>query len=283
MKTISLALATTLALSATNVLADRDHNKNKSCKAIMDAISGHNGLEAALKASVPVSAGGTLDGSNGGLDVPMWATIVGRDGTVCAVARSSDRGEQWPISRIISAQKANTANGLTITAVPGLWSSARLFTPTQPGQFLFGLQMSNPVNAAEAYKGNSKHWGTANDYLAAKNVRIGGINVFGGGLSLWKDEEVIGGIGVSGDTSCADHNIALRVRDNLSLFNIGVDADGNPLHYADNIIYDIKDGVSASGIGHPSCPGREEDANTLITGDAHDIDHDIHPLTPPAP
>jgi len=280
MKKISLALATTLALGATNVLADRDHNKNKSCKTIMNAIGGHAGLQAALKASVPENAGGTLAGSNGGLDIPMWATIVGRDGTVCAVARSSDRGGQWPISRIISAQKANTANGLTITAVPGLWSTARLFTPSQPGQFLFGLQMSNPVNAAEAYKGNSKHWGSAQDHLAAKNVRIGGINVFGGGLSLWKDEEVIGGVGVSGDTSCADHNIALRVRDNLNLYNTGTDSEGKLLQYADNIIYDIKDGVSASGIGHPSCPGREEDANTTITGDEHNIDHDIHPLTP---
>jgi uncharacterized protein GlcG (DUF336 family) len=48
--------------------------------------------------------------------------------------------------------------------------------------------------------------------------RIGGINVFGGGLgctrpgSGWSE-----GVGVSGDTSCADHNIAWRVRANLGL------------------------------------------------------------------
>ena len=275
----SFIIAIALVLSSTSVFAKKNkQNKNSSCKPIMNAIGGHAGLQSALKASVPTSAGGTGSvESNGGLDVPMWATIVGRDGTVCAIARSSELGGQWPISRIISAQKANTANGLTITAVPGLWSTARLFTPTQPGQFLFGLQMSNPVNAAEAYKGNADHWGTAQDHLATKKVRIGGINVFGGGLALWINDEIVGGVGVSGDTSCADHNVALRVRDNLELFNTGTDDDGGPLKYADNIIYDIEDGVSASGLGHPACPGGdEEDVNSTITGITHPA-HDPWP------
>ncbi|MCK5122009.1 MAG: hypothetical protein KAQ91_08485 [Methylococcales bacterium] len=69
------------------------------------------------------------------------------------------------------------------------------------------------------------------------------------------------------------------MRDNLELYNHGTDNEGKPLQYADNIIYDIKDGVSASGIGHPSCPGLEENVNTTITGDTHG-EHDIHPLTP---
>ncbi|HLH29623.1 MAG TPA: hypothetical protein VKY31_00365, partial [Terriglobia bacterium] len=46
-----------------------------------------------------------------GLDLNMWGTIVARDGTVCAVAFSGNSvGAQWLGSRVISAQKANTAN-----------------------------------------------------------------------------------------------------------------------------------------------------------------------------
>jgi hypothetical protein len=44
------------------------------------------------------------------------------------------------------------------------------------------------------------------------------VNVFGGGLALYNSKGVlIGAIGVSGDTSCADHNIAWRTRHQLNL------------------------------------------------------------------
>src|SRR5664280_661925 len=47
---------------------------------------------------------------NGGFGLNMWATIVDRDGVVKAVVFSGrERGDQWPGSRVISAQKANTA------------------------------------------------------------------------------------------------------------------------------------------------------------------------------
>jgi len=56
--------------------------------------------------------------SNGGFNLDMWGTIVNRDGVVCAVAfTGADRGQQWPGSRVISAQKANTANAFSL---PGL-------------------------------------------------------------------------------------------------------------------------------------------------------------------
>src|SRR5205823_10261287 len=56
--------------------------------------------------------------ANGGFNLDMWATVVNRDGLVCAVAfTGSDRGQQWPGSRVISAQKANTANAFSL---PGL-------------------------------------------------------------------------------------------------------------------------------------------------------------------
>ena len=84
---------------------------------------------------------------NGGFDLDMWGTIVDRDGVVCAVAfTGANRGDQWPGSRVISAQKANTANAFSL---PNLaLSTANLYTATQPGGSLFGLQMSNPVDTS---------------------------------------------------------------------------------------------------------------------------------------
>ena len=68
----------------------------------------HGRLQTALK---NVVAGG----NNGGFGLNMWATIVNRDGIVCAVAfTGNDRGAQWPGSRVISAQKASTANSFTL-------------------------------------------------------------------------------------------------------------------------------------------------------------------------
>src|SRR4051794_15636911 len=56
--------------------------------------------------------------ANGGFNLDMWGTIVDRDGIVCAVAfTGKERGDQWPGSRVISAQKANTANAFSL---PGL-------------------------------------------------------------------------------------------------------------------------------------------------------------------
>src|SRR6266568_3719223 len=51
-----------------------------------------------------------------GLGLNMWATIVGPDGRVCAVAFSSTDAiqGQWLASRVISAQKAFTADSLSL-------------------------------------------------------------------------------------------------------------------------------------------------------------------------
>src|SRR5580700_7107216 len=74
-----------------------------------------------------------------GLDLDMWGTVVNRDGVVCAVTfTGADRGSQWPGSRVISAQKANTANAFSL---PGLaLSTANLYYAVQPGGSLYGLQ-----------------------------------------------------------------------------------------------------------------------------------------------
>ena len=193
---------------------------------------------------------------NGGLGFHMWATIVDRSGIVVAVAYTGDKeGDQWPASRLISAQKANTANSLSLDGFA--LSTANLYAATQPGGSLFGLQESNPVNSGVAYKGDPDQYGTAEDPLVGN--RIGGINVFGGGLALYNSAgHVVGGLGVSGDYSCADHIIAWRVRNILELDYVpsGVDPTVFPGKPGDdNIIYDIDPatGKSASGWGHPSC------------------------------
>src|SRR5215203_84035 len=158
-------------------------------------------LKVALDAAV------AAEGS--GFNLQMWATIVDRDGVVCAVAFSGvDRGAQWPGSRVISAQKANTANAFSLDASSsssgsgpptGLaLSTANLYSAVQPGGSLFGLQESNPVDTSVAYKGPSHLEGTAQDPMRGET--IGGVNVFGGGLGLYAEGKVlVGGVGVSGD------------------------------------------------------------------------------------
>ena len=41
--------------------------------------------------------------------------------------------------------------------------------------------------------------------------------MFGGGLALYEAVAPVGGLGVTGDTSCTDHIIAWRVREALDL------------------------------------------------------------------
>ncbi len=243
-----LTLAASVALAQGPVLAD--DGKKGGCA----GLPSHRDLTDALKDSVFPTSGN----DNGGFNLNMWATVVNRDGMVCAVTRSGDdRGDQWPGSRVISAQKANTANSFSL---PGLaLSTANLWAPTQPGGSLFGLQFSNPVDTAVAYgssdhsDGNAKNYGKRKDPLVGEF--IGGVNVFGGGLALYDSfGTLLGAVGVSGDSSCADHNIAWRVRDQLGLDFVpaGVGAPG------DNIIFDLADDLgsnpeSASGFGHPKC------------------------------
>jgi uncharacterized protein GlcG (DUF336 family) len=200
-----------------------------------------------------------------GLNNHMWATIVDRDGIVCAVAFSGkDRFSQWPGSRVISAQKANTANAFGLDSgsssdgsgqANGLsLSTANLFSAVQPGGSLYGLQFSNPVNEDVGYKTPSAGYGTASDPM--KGGKIGGVNVFGGGLALFAaGKKMVGGVGVSGDTSCADHMIAWRLRKNLGLDHLtGVGGISGDMQRPDNIVFDIgANGQSAGGFGHPKC------------------------------
>ena len=189
---------------------------------------------------------------NGGFNLDMWGTVVNRDGIVCAIAfTGADRGSEWPGSRVISAQKANTANAFSL---PGLaLSTANLWAAVQPGGSLFGLQESNPVDTQAAYKGPSTNYGTPVDPLVGN--KIGGINVFGGGLALYNAQgELVGAIGVSGDTSCADHNIAWRARHKLSLDYVPGGVGGDATR-PDNINYQglVPVPSLANDFSHPIC------------------------------
>jgi len=237
---------------------DSDSKGNNSCA----GLPSYTDLKNALGQAVSAEASG--------LNLQMWGTIVDRDGVVCAVAFSgTNRGAQWPGSRVISAQKANTANAFSLDSSSnsngsgkpaGLaLSTANLYSAVQPGGSLFGLQFSNPVDPGVAYKGPSTHYGTSNDPMVG--TKPGGVNVFGGGLALYAaGQKVIGAVGVSGDTSCADHNIGWRVRNLLGLDHLsGVNGVSGDAARPDNIIFDIAPnvnggtGISAGGFGHPTC------------------------------
>ena len=271
------------ALLSTNAFAD---GKPKQCAGFP------NSQQLSAKLASAVSAAHNVTGAlQIGFNLQMWATLVAADGTVCTVAYSGSNAiqGQWLASRVISAQKANTANDLSLGINNGpaplspqgfAISTANLFSATQPGGSLYGLQHSNPVAATEAYGdrelGSSGMWrghgadsadyGTDRDPMVGEV--IGGVNVFGGGLGLYdKNYTRVGGVGVSGDTSCMDHLVAWYLRNGLGLDNLKNKISGfaalynsDPTH-PDNMIVDITPnpnggtGKSASGYGHPSCYG----------------------------
>ncbi|MGR9101035.1 MAG: heme-binding protein [Gammaproteobacteria bacterium] len=232
---------------------------------------------------------------NGGFDLPMWVAIVDINGAVCHVINTGREGntldisttvsnQSWLGSRNIAVQKANTANAFSTDYYA--ISTANLFGAVQGNESLFGLQHSNPVDPDNAYAGNPIHYGAHNDPM--NGARVGGVNVFGGGLALYKTggplgQVKIGAIGVSGDTSCTDHTVAWKIRESLGFDAVprgpikngqNFAADGTPLNlggplgdemYMDEGLIGIRGAIAAiadalgvpnpaSGWEHPSCP-----------------------------
>ena len=70
---------------------------------------------------------------------------------------------------------------------------------TQPGHSLWGVAQPEPFNPQ------------CLDPSSDEKV-CGGAIAFGGGVPLYKNQHIVGGLGVSGDTPCADHEIAKRIR-----------------------------------------------------------------------
>ena len=174
-------------------------------------------------------AGGLFHGER------MWGAVVNREGKLCATAASQDDATQvWPGSQAIAKAKAYTANAFSLDSLA--LSTARLYTFTQPGHSLWSLGQSNLFNA---------HFLAAQDTTGGGTNEItGGLIFFGGGVPLYKGGKIIGGLGISGDTSCTDHEIAKRVRDAGGLNP----PDGK---LADDIQYSKAD--KASVFSHPLC------------------------------
>jgi hypothetical protein len=106
--------------------------------------------------------------ANGGFNLDMWATVVNRDGIVCAVAfTGANRGSQWPGSRVISAQKANTGNAFSLPQLS--LSTANLFSAVQRGARSMGCSTAirstprSPTAARRAPSGRraTPWWGIA--------------------------------------------------------------------------------------------------------------------------
>jgi uncharacterized protein GlcG (DUF336 family) len=209
---------------------DEPHG-HPSCAGLPTASQLRQLLNDAAQTQKPI--GGLFEGTR------MWAAVVNRDGEFCAANTSTDdRTQVWPGSQAIAKAKAFTANAFSLDDLA--LSSARLYTFTQPGHSLWSLGQSNVFDPRflEAP-------GRANQ---DRGDISGGLIFFGGGVPIYHDGRIIGGLGVSGDTSCADHEIAKRVRDVA-----GLNPPGGKL--VDDIVYET------SVFAHPVC------LNTYRNGD----------------
>jgi uncharacterized protein GlcG (DUF336 family) len=165
----------------------------------------------------------------------MWGAVVNRDGEICSyVTSTSDPTQVWPGSQAIAKAKAFTANAFSLDTFA--LSTARLYTFTQAGHSLSSLGQSNLWNPQFNAPPGGQGGGTG---------QIGaGLIFFGGGVPLYANGKIIGGLGISGDTACADHEIAKRTRHQL-----GLDPAGGPS--ADDIVYSPPDPPSV--VAHPKC------------------------------
>jgi uncharacterized protein GlcG (DUF336 family) len=155
---------------------------------------------------------------NGGYGLPMWVTMVNESGKVCYVINTAGSGNaigntSWLGGRLLSAHKSNTANNFSLDGYAV--SSANLYTPSLPGNMMYGLNSSNPADAIVAYGISGIGNATTLDSMVGK--LIGGTSTQGGGLALYKSGKKIGAIGVAGDTPCTDHAVAWRIRGALNM------------------------------------------------------------------
>ena len=182
----------------------------------------------------------------------MWAAVVDRQGVVCTITNTGTppKSDPWPGSRAIAMAKAFTANGFSNDELA--LSTANLYGVTQPGGSLYGLNNSNPFNPR--FDGPIVVPGPGIGSVA------GGIITFGGGVALYKDGKVIGGLGVSGDTACADHAIAYRMRSILKLDKVPAGVGTIPKN-TDNINYSSCPAPAPGAENTPECVAKV--ANTF--------------------
>ena len=218
--------------------------------------------EAALQEAMRAVAGPAATpetGPVGGLfnGTRMWGAVVNRDGEICSyVTTTNDPTQVWPGSQAIAKAKAYTANAFSLDTLA--LSTAMLYTFTQPGHSLWSLGQSNLWNPALTAPPSGQNGGT--------QQIGGGLIFFGGGVPIYRNGRIVGGLGISGDTSCADHEIAKRTRNQL-----GLNPPGGST--ADDITYSPPDAPSV--FAHPTC------LNTWRNGVF--VGHEKPESYPPAP
>ena len=209
-----------------------------------NGLPGEEELQAAMRA-VAGPAATPETGPVGGLfnGTRMWGAVVNRNGEICSyVTSTADPKQVWPGSQAIAKAKAYTANAFSLDSLA--LSTAMLYTFTQPGHSLWSLGQSNLWNPAMTAGPNGSGGGTG---------QIGGgLIFFGGGVPLYRNGQIVGALGISGDTSCADHEIAKRTRNEL-----GLNPPGGA--NADDISYSSLDGASV--FTHPLCPNTWRNGN----------------------
>jgi len=216
------------------VAAAREAAARASCRDLPSA----NDLQECLRRAP--AEGGEVGGLFGGK--MEWAALVNRNGELCGVAvASEDAASAWPAAQALAKAKAFTANAFSTDTQP--FSTARLYTLMMPGHSLWGSSETNSFNPGCM---------VAPQEAASTQGRIcGGTVTVGGGVPLYKNRRRIGGLGISGDTPCADHEIAKRIRHVAQL-----DPERGAL--ADDISYSVAEGASV--FTHPLCP------NTWLNG-----------------
>jgi uncharacterized protein GlcG (DUF336 family) len=192
-------------------------------------------IAASTVSEIQATLAAVITMNNGGIFTPnrMWSAVVDRQGKLCSVINSGN--DPWPGSRAIAIAKASTANDFSNSGLA--LSTANLYAPTQPGGSLYGLNNSNPFNPV------------FDEQSLGVGFVPGGIITFGGGVALYEGGKVIGGLGVSGDSSCADHAIAYRMRHMARLDGIPGGVGPND---TDNIAY-APAGTTPTGFEQPHC------------------------------
>ena len=179
------------------------------------------------------AAGREVGGLDGGHS--EWAAVVDRKGEICAVAVSTDDPTAaWPGSQAIAKAKAYTANAFSTDMVPAvdgasLHDGAAGALAVRRG----GRQPLQPGLPADAGgQGRRPQAVRRHDRLRRRRCRC------------TRARPASGGLGASGDTACADHEMAKRMRDKAGL---------NPPDgaLADDIWFTKTDGPSI--FAHPLC------------------------------
>ena len=142
-------------------------------------------IDAAVAAAEQTPSLLRVDAQGAPLTTRMHIAIVDRNGTLLALHSMEDA---WTVSIDIAQAKAYTA--AAVSSNENAFSSRSLGVLSQPGGALWNI-------------GNSNDPGTGDDTIEER-----GLIEFPGGLPLYKNGVLVGGIGVSGDGVDQDEVVA---------------------------------------------------------------------------